>query len=183
MTDSFTYDKEDFGYFILNYLKRAFTPKDIKNIIEAEMTSASQTFRNNVFRRIIAFRVGGDWWYSNSQHCNRTKVTRELVAIWKLVTRLHKSMFADKSVEEYAHEHLAEYEKKLHDGEINEQEFIEKSNWIMRCKDSDEALVDCCSCCVVGSMNIPEDMTEYILRIVCLPCGWDVNSTPVRFVL
>ena len=113
---------------------------------------------------------------------NRTKITRELVAIWKLVIIMKRTAVYDtKSVEEFAHEQLAVVEKKLADGEINEQTFIEKCNWIKHLKDLDEALMDACSCCPIGSMN-PNSGGENVLRIACLPCAWDAQSTCVKFV-
>ena len=92
---------------------------------------------------------------------------------------MKRQIYDTQSVVEYAHERLADVEKKLTDGEINEQTYIEKCNWIKHCKEMDEALMDCCSCSPIGTINAHEEGED--LRILCLPCGWDANSTCVRF--
>ena len=179
MTDLFTYDKEDFASNVLFFLKDNFAPNDIRNFIDAEIQSACPSFKTAVFRRIIAFRVGKEWWLPMAEMCNRTKITRELVAIWKVVVSMKRAIYDNQSVVEYAHERLADAETKLADGKINEQTFIKKCNLIMHVKEKDEALMDCCSCCPIGSMN-PQGGNP-VLHICCLPCGWDANSTCVRF--
>ena len=183
MTDLFIYNKEDFGADILYYLKECFTTVELKKFIDTTIETGSATFRSAVYRRIISFRVGKeDWWLSMADIHNCTKIAKELVAIWKLVITMKRNIIYDKmSVEDYAHERLEAVEKRLVDGEINEQTYIEKCNWIKHLKEIDEAQMDCCSCCPIGSMN-PHEGGEPVLRIMCLPCDWDRDSTCVRFV-
>jgi len=180
MTDLFIYDKEDFASTVV-YCWKGTSSVDIRELIDVEFPTASKTFRNSVFRRIIALRVGGDWWLEDSSICNHTKTTRELVAIWKIVLSIMRyAVYSTISVNEFASERLAEVEIRVMSGEINEQTYIEHCDWIKKCKEKDEALMDCCSCCPIGSMNQQEG-GKAVLRIMCLPSGWDVNSTCVRF--
>lgn len=180
MTAQFIYDKEDFENECMFHFTDNFTPRSIKSFIDANMEHATASFRSAVYRRIISCKVGKEWWLNENDLNNHTKITRELVAIWKLVISLKKLVYDDQTVEQFAQNRLAEVEKMLADGEINEQTFIEKCNWIMEVKNSDEALVNCCPCNPIGTMN-PTLSASNVLRIVCLPCGWDNAATIVKF--
>ena len=176
MTELFRYDKDEFEQDIISFLKNTDTTF-IRQLVDGEMGNCCQTFKNAVFRRIISFRVGKNWWLKDDEICRRSKITSELVAIWKLVIA-HKRIiyeYEEQTVEEYSHERLADVEKDFADGKFNEQAYIDKCNWIMHLKNVDENLLGCCDCSPIGSIN------SQILYIVCMPCLWDKNATCVKF--
>ena len=179
MADLFLYEMEKFDLEIISYFK-THTTADIKNYIDDEMERSSKTFKSAVLRRIVSYKIGKSWWLEDETICSRSKVTRELVAIWILVIKIKKLCYGNQSVEDYAQDRLADVEKDLADGKFNEQTYIEKCNWIKHLKETDEELLDCCICSPIGSMNSPIGWSNTILRIVCLPCGWDSDSTCVR---
>jgi len=182
MTDLFIYRKGIFENIVLSFFKKNYTATEIKDIINANIRTGGSAFKNAVYRRIINYRVGKDnWWLSMEEIRNSTKITRELVAIWKLVINIKRGIYSDISVEDFGHNKFEALEKQLVDGEINEQTYIEECNFIKLIKEVDEQLMDCCSCCPIGSMN-PHEGGEPVLRIMCLPCDWDRDSTCVRFI-
>jgi hypothetical protein len=135
VTELFKYDKDEFEQDITSCLKNADTTYT-RQLVDVEVGNCCQTLKSAVFRRIISFRVGKNWWLEPDEICRRSKVTSELVAIWKLVTA-HKRMvydYEEQTVEEYAHERLADVEKNFADGKFNEQAYIDKCNWIMHLK-------------------------------------------------
>jgi hypothetical protein len=169
---------EDFASDILYILKNC-TSAEIKEIIEIEIENACTSFKKAIYKRIISFKVGNEWWFEGTNH--NAKTTRELVAIWKLTINLKKqTIYNNISVADYSHERLQEVEQSLKNCEITEQTYIEKCNHIMRCKEKEEALMNCCSCTVIGS-NLLHESDENILRIICLPCDWDANSACLKF--
>lgn len=172
----FSYNKNNFELDVISCFKN-FDSTSIKSFIDIEMRNCCQTFQKNVFRRIISYKIGKSWWLEPDEICNTSKITSQLVAIWKLVIA-HKRFVYDyegKTVEEYAQDRLADVEKDLADGKFNEQTYIEKCNWIMRLKKSDEILLNCCGCSPIGNID------SQILHIICMPCQWDKNTTCIRF--
>ena len=82
MGDMFVYRKGTFEKIVLAFFKREYTATEIKEIIDANIRTGGSAFKNAVYRRIISYRVGKDnWWLSMEESRNRTKITRELVAI------------------------------------------------------------------------------------------------------
>ena len=152
-------------------------------MIDAEMSDACHAFKYAVFRWIMKFRKGEDVWWFSSEHKveDRTRIAKELVAIWKLCILLLHAFYESPSVAEFAHERLDDVQKLLENGEINEQTYIERCNWIKHCKEVDEQLINCCPCHAIGSLSIARGIDEPVLRICCLPCGWDKCSTVVKF--
>ena len=181
MTDMFVYRKGTFEKIVLAFFKREYTATEIKEIIDANIRTGGSAFKNAVYRRIISYRVGKDnWWLSMEESRNRTKITRELVAIWKLMVNIKTGIYSDISVEDFGHNKFEALEKQLVDGAINEQTYIEECNFIKFMKEVDEQLMDCCPCCPIGSMNL-QSGGEPVLRIMCLECDWDKDSTCVQF--
>ena len=88
-------------------------------------------------------------------------------------------IYSDISVEDFGHKKFEALEKQLVDGAINEQTYIEECNFIKFMKEVDEQLMDCCPCSPIGSMN-PMG-SDSVLRIMCLECDWDKDSTCVQF--
>lgn len=177
MTDYFAYNKDEFELNIISCFKN-FPTSDMREFIDIEMgPNCGQTFKNSVFRRIISYKVGKNWWFKVDDSCRRSVVTRELVAIWKLVIS-HKRIayeFDGQTIEAYCQDRLADVEKDLADGKFNEQTYIDKCNWIKHLKETDEELLDCCDCCPIGSFN------SQVLNIICMPCEWDIKSSCVKF--
>jgi len=181
MGDMFIYGKGTFENIVFAFFKETYTATEIKDMINANIRTGGSAFKNAVYRRIISYRVGNDdWWLSMEEIRNRTKITRELVAIWKLMINIKRVIYSDISVEDHGHNKLEALEKKLADGEINEQTYIKDCNFIRLIKEIDEQLLDCCPCCPIGSMN-PQSGGEPVLRIMCLECDWDKDSTCVQF--
>jgi len=180
MADIFEYVKEEFETHILYHFKSGnkYTAAEIKRIVYEEIALDDDKFKADVFRRIISFRTGRDWWLEPKDFSKSTQVARELVAIWKIMVHIIESSYEDTSVEEFAQERLNDVEIDLADGKINEQTYIEKCNWIMKLKDIDEELLNVCSCCCIGSIT---PKVNEKLKIICLPCGWNKDSTCVKF--
>jgi uncharacterized membrane protein YwzB len=177
MPELFMYNKEQFAKEVMIFFGTNVSAREVSDFIDDYMNQSSPTFRKSVFRRIMSFKVGNEFWAITET--NNESLVRELVAIWKLYVRMTKGIFEEKTVEEFAQEKLENSEKQLEDGIINEQQYIDSCNWIMKRKEDDERIVDCCSCSPIGSMNKSTD-DELILRIVCLPCDWNKDAKPVR---
>jgi CRISPR/Cas system CSM-associated protein Csm3 (group 7 of RAMP superfamily) len=179
----FNYNKEEFAIDIFVFFK-ALSNQQIKAMIDYHIQIPNTSFKTKIFSRIISYKVDKEWWIDDIEAKKRTDIARELVAIWKLVVILKKTIvYKDQTVEEFAQERLAECEKDHQDGKINEQTYIETCNHIMMIKNSDEALVNCCSCRPLGSFRQEDEEEEIRLMIICMPCGWDENSKPVAFVV
>ena len=150
-------------------------PEIKKDFIDVFMRNCSRTFKNAVFQRLIRYKKGEDYWADEG---NFTKSAQELVAIWKMARIAVKGTIYDElSVVEYAQERLEALETELKEGNINEQRYIEKCNWIKFVKERDEKLLSGCACNVIG--NIDDDDDD--LEIICLPCDWDKDAVIVRF--
>ena len=120
MTDLFTYSKEQFTDLIslFNY----YTAPEIKKMfIELFMTNNTATFKKAVLRRIIAYKTNQPWWIEQNDFCNRTEITKELVAIWKLYIASTRTVYQNENqtVEEYAHDRLEDLEKERKNEEID----------------------------------------------------------------
>jgi hypothetical protein len=131
----FSYNKNNFEIDVISCFKN-LDSISIKKFIDIEMDNCCQTFQKNVYRRIISYKIGKSWWLEDDTVCNRSKVTRELVAIWILVIKIKKLCYGNQSVEDYAQDRLADVEKDLADGKFNEQTYIEKCNWIKHLKET-----------------------------------------------
>lgn len=180
MTDIFIYTKKTFESQLLHVFKDT-KASGLKEIVNNVMVGCSDNFKKSVMKRILSVNLGKEWWPEVGE--GEVRATKELVAIWKLHIFIMKHMiYHTQSVLEFAQERLEEVEKKLLDGSINEQKYIEAVNWIKVCRERDEKLFKCCSCSAIGSMNtIDEDELDWCLTVVCLPCGFNNASTPLTF--
>jgi len=178
MTDVFTYTKEEFEREIMPFFED-YTAVQLKELTYDIMGRCSESFKKLVNKRIISRNLGKDWWPNYGD----TKGTKEILAIWKMYVYVIKNLIYNTiTVVDYAHERLEELEEDLSRGIWNEQQYIEKANWIKKCRDNDDKLCNCCSCSVIGSMNPMEDGDiDIVFSVVCLPCGFDKNSTPLTF--
>ena len=82
----------------------------------------------------MSFKLGKEFWFNGCSR-NHTQIARELLAIWRIVINVKRMVYNDKSIEDTAHESLDIVQEKLEKNEINEQEYIEKCNWIKHLKE------------------------------------------------
>ena len=185
-TEIFTYDKEFFEITCMIYFKDR-PAKETKAFIWERMDTSSETFKKDVYKRIMNYKFErDDWWVEDYRRDVQTdgrlcRMVKELVAIWKLAHGLLNDIFeiTEGGIEGFFHRELEKAEKRLADNEINEQKYIQACNGIAARRKYETALSEACACSAIGSANFYEDIGH--LRICCLPCMWNTGATCVRF--
>jgi len=171
----FLYSKERMEnelMIFINHLKNT----SIKSVVYRELDT-TETNKKNVYKRILKFKTGFDWW----EYDTRKNLAIELTLIWKLSIKSMKGYYSTKEggLEGEAHRELADLEKEMEEGKINEHEYIQRCNRIRDMKNDNEVLMDACICSLLGNINdaITENddgskTTIKVFRVMCLPCGW-----------
>lgn len=171
----FTYTKDRMEHELMIYINK-LKDTSIKKIINSELDTSEKN-KKNVYKRILKFKVGLDWW----EYDTRQNLAIELTLIWKLALKVMRGYYStlDGGLEGEAHRELEELEKEMEEEKINEQEYIQRCNIIRDLKNEKEILLDACSCSLLGNINdaIKEnaDGTKtniIVFRVMCLPCGW-----------
>jgi len=167
----FSYTKALFELHILHVFKDT-KAVGLKEIVNDIMTGYSDEEKQSIMKRIIAWNTGKEWWPENREAENREvakEVAKELFAIWELHLFIMRSLiYYEQTVVEFAHDRLEDLEKKLSDGIINEQQYIQKCNWIKLCKERDEKLYNVCPRSAISSINIiGEDQMDVVFTVVC----------------
>jgi len=177
--DVFTYTKLEMEITIMIYFKPSIIPV-LKKIIDDDYDGYSQKIRKNIWKRILQYINGFDWWECD----NNQNLATELVLIWKLAISLMKGFFENGEglVETFQRE-LAFWDLELEQEKINEQRYIEISNSIRDRKDETEELMNVCVCSLIGKMNQAtitingeSRPNQLVFRVMSLPCGWSASS-------
>lgn len=194
----FVYDKEDFETNVMLWFKYQ-DAKSIKEFIEEEISDNLRPYKTAVYRRILNYKNGKDWFISTRDlsQVEKEKERDELIAIWKLSVKSQKAFYETnyevkpdkdddededrpdylKGVDAWFYEALAGVETELEKGEINEQDFITRCNNMKRDKQKTEDLLSACICSVLGRQNKariggPDAPISDVFRIICMPCGF-----------
>lgn len=175
----FTYIKDRMEHDLMIYINH-LKDTSIKSVINRELDTSEKN-KKNVYKRILKFKAGLDWW----EYDTRQNLAIELTLIWKLAVKSMRGYYSTREggLEGEAHRELEELEKEIEEEKINEQEYIQRCNIIRDLKDEKEILLDACICSLLGKINdgIKEnaDGTKtniIVFRVMCLPCGWNGGS-------
>jgi hypothetical protein len=172
----FTYTVEEMERMLMSYIDHL---KDtaIKTVISRELSNTSEKNRKNVYKRILKFKNGLDWWDCIS----REMLATELTLIWRLGVKSMKGYYSTKEggLEGHAFRELEDLEKEMEEGKINEHEYIQRCNIIRDIKVENEKIMNACICSILGKVDdaeIVEDdgsiIDTKVFRVMCLPCGW-----------
>jgi len=171
------YTKEEMKQALLGYITCFDAPK-IKEIIFEEIKADKKT-KNNIYKRILKAKLNQDWWDFESPK----NLAAELTHIFKLCIELMEGYFAatEGGLEGEAFRELERLETDLEAEKINEQQYIERCNYVRDKKDSEEHLLSLCvnESSVMGLMKpaIKEkaDGTRtniLVFKVMCVPRGW-----------
>ena len=170
-----SYSEEEMGRHLLIYITCFNAPK-IKEIIFEDLKANKKT-KESIYKRILKAKNNQKWW-----ECQDKKIlATELTLIWKLCVELMKGYFAaiEGGLEGEAFRELESLEADLEAEKINEQQYIERCNYVRDKKDAEEDLMSLCVCSLIGKVypatREEEDGTRTdfeVFRVMCLPCGW-----------
>jgi len=196
----FIYEKKEFERDIMCWFK-VWTPIQLKRQLDNEIGDEVNCFKAAVYKRILNFKYGNDWFISTRAltSVEKQKEREELLAIWKFGINSSKGFYLacyeDRQVDEdedddddderpeisraidvWFYGALTEADTKLEKGEINEQQYITRCNNMKKDKKITEDLLSACICSAMGRQNkatIGEaDVKVDVFRIICLPCGF-----------
>ena len=175
-SEVFTYTKSSMTAMIMRHF---IVIKDyaIKNLIDESFGYISKNVRKNIFKRILKYKTGCDWWGETEIS---DVLTTEITIIWKLSVIIFKEFIkqTEGGIDGEAFRDLEKNEEDLKNNKINEQRYIINCNVLKEKKQVEEELLDVCICSVLGLINeccvIINGVTErtMCIRIMCLPCGW-----------
>jgi hypothetical protein len=171
------YTREEMKQALLGYITCFDAPK-IKEIIFREIKADKKT-KEIIYKRILKAKLNQDWWDFEISK----KLAVELTHIFKLCIELMAGYFAviEGGLEGEAFGELERLEADLEAEKINEQQYIERCNFVRDKKDSEEHLLSLCvsECSVMGLMNpaIKENADGsrtniLVFKVMCVPRGW-----------
>jgi hypothetical protein len=165
---------------VMIYLKH-LNATSINTLINENFDKYSKQTRKNILKRILKYINGFDWWELDKV----PDLAIELTLIWKLSLKVMKGYFElqEDGLLGEAQRELERLETDLEAEKINEQQYIERCNYVRNKKDTEECLMNVYVCSLLGKIN--PAIKEYddgtrtktlALRIMCLPCGWSGAS-------
>ena len=195
----FVYTKEEFERDIMCWFK-VWTAVQLKRQLDEEIGDEVNCFKAAVYKRILNFKNGKDWFISTSTltSVEKQKEREELLAIWKFGINSAKGFYLvcyeDKQDDEYDDEDeerpeilravdywfyraLTETDTELEKGEINEQGYITRCNNMKKHKKITEDLLTVCVCSTMARQTTAKigksEVYVPVFKIVCMPCGYN----------
>jgi len=196
----FIYEKKEFERDIMCWFK-VWTAIELKRQLDNEIGYEVNCFKAAVYKRILNFKYGNDWFISTRAltSVEKQKEREELLAIWKFGINSSKGFYLasyeDRQIDENEYEDddeerpeilraidywfyvaLTEADTELEKEEINENQYLIRCNNMKKHKKIVEDLLSACVCSAIGRQNkatIGEaEVACDVFRIICLPCGF-----------
>jgi hypothetical protein len=194
----FIYEKWEFERAIMCWFKH-WTAIELKRQLDNEIGYEVNCFKTAVYKRILNFKNGKDWFISTRAltSVEKQKEREELLAIWKFGINCSKGFYLasyeyrqvdedddddeerpeiSRAIDYWFYVALKEADTELETENINENQYLIRCNNMKKHKKIVEDLLSACVCSAMGRQNkarIGEaDVNVDVFSIICLPCGF-----------